>query len=88
MSREPKLLYEAPRAMRLGKQPTAAGECFFPGSGDVECSGPGNGATELCSGPGNEASLTGTGPLKGCQEAGNSAANICDASGSGVLAAM
>jgi len=71
-------VYEAPRALRLGRQPTGAGYCEGSGSGDADgCTVPGNTAAgQGCGSPGNSAILGGT-----CWSPGSSA-EYCDPNGS------
>jgi hypothetical protein len=67
-----RLLYNPPRALRLGQQPSGAGLCARPGSGDTGCEAAGNLALAVCSGPGNNAG--GGAGAGGCTEQGNAAA--------------
>jgi len=79
-AKEPKderLVYEPPRAMRLGDTHAGVGECRPTGSGDAYCSEPGSSATGICGVPGNSAALL-------CESPGNSATGAgCASPGSG-----
>jgi hypothetical protein len=76
MSKDERLVYEAPRAMRLGDARAGRGTCE-PGTGDTEgCYGPGNAAAHSCGGAGNSATDT-------CYSAGNTPAIGCSGPGSG-----
>ena len=79
MSKEKRLTYEPPRAMRLNEQPLAAGDCMPSGSGDAWCQDLGNAATTVCYRSGNSAA-----GANECIEPGNSAVGACEATGNGV----
>ena len=86
MSKQEPLTYEPPRAMRLGEQPSGAGACGTPGSGDDFCDATGSTAALVCTGPGNAASTTPPPPgagTSGCQPLGNSAGSFCTPTGNG-----
>jgi hypothetical protein len=85
MSSKKESAYEPPRAMRMGGQRSAAGDCSTPGSGDSTCVAPGSSAVSSCTSPGNSAALDPFIWTLGCVEVGNAAGGFCYEPGSGVV---